>query len=402
MKRRELLLTGGWSCCPARPGRRLGARSSTRRDDRSRSRARRADLRRRAAGDILVFAIAPDKLIGWTTAWREVEKPYVAKKYADLPTLGRLTGRGNTANVEVVLGAKPDVILDYGTVNATYSSLADRVQEQTGTPYLLVDGDFDRMVDSIRLIGQIAQEEKRAAALALYAQDTISDIERRVATIPGGQRPRVYYARGPGTTFPEVPPSITPTFAVVSSSSRPSRIRETAPRRRRRAPAVAPARSRRAPRSRELGDDPLLRRRGDDHRTDAPSWSKTNRAASEDTELQGLRAEQPCPSATVNTSSTPPAGGRATWRATSSMKTATAALSSAPRTVAPRLRTTPSALDLLRRASWDRVEVGAEHRRRLTTPGSRATRLPAPSRCRARRVVLVHLEAERSQLGGIA
>ena len=146
---------------------------------------------------ILVFAIAPDKLIGWTTPWRDAEKPFVARKYAELPTLGRLTGRGNTANVEVVLGAKPDVILDYGIVNPTYVSLADRVQEQTGIPYLLIDGDFDRMVDATRLIGQIAQEEKRAAALAQYSQDTISDIERRVAKIPPGQRPRVYYGRGP-------------------------------------------------------------------------------------------------------------------------------------------------------------------------------------------------------------
>ena len=151
---------------------------------------------------ILVFAIAPDKLIGWTTAWREAEKPFVAKKYAELPTLGRLTGRGNTANVEVVLGAKPDVILDYGIVNPTYTSLADRVQEQTGMPYLLIDGDFDRLADAIRLIGQIAQEEKRAAALAQYAQETVSDIERRVAKIPASQRPRVYYGRGPQGSTP--------------------------------------------------------------------------------------------------------------------------------------------------------------------------------------------------------
>ncbi|HEU0290059.1 MAG TPA: iron ABC transporter substrate-binding protein [Burkholderiales bacterium] len=146
---------------------------------------------------ILVFAIAPEKLIGWTTAWRDAERPFISKKYADLPTLGRLTGRGNTANVEVVLQAKPDVIIDYGTVNATLSSLADRVQQQTGIPYLLLDGDFDRMTDAISLIGVIAGEEKRAEALARYAQDTVVDINQRVAKIPAGQRPRVYYGRGP-------------------------------------------------------------------------------------------------------------------------------------------------------------------------------------------------------------
>jgi len=146
---------------------------------------------------ILVFAIAPDKLIGWTSAWREAERPFIARRYADLPTLGRLTGRGNTANVEVVLQAKPDFIVDYGTVSPTLSSLADRVQEQTGIPYVLLDGEFDRMTEAILLVGRIANEEKRATELARYAQDTVSDINRRIAKISQERRPRVYYGRGP-------------------------------------------------------------------------------------------------------------------------------------------------------------------------------------------------------------
>lgn len=146
---------------------------------------------------ILVFAIAPDKLIGWTSAWREAERPFIARRYADLPTLGRLTGRGNTANVEVVMGAKPDVIIDYGTVSPMLASLADRVQQQTGIPYLLLDGDFDRMVESILQFGRIAGEEKRAEALARYTQETIAEIGRRVTRVPADRQPRVYYGRGP-------------------------------------------------------------------------------------------------------------------------------------------------------------------------------------------------------------
>ncbi len=146
---------------------------------------------------ILVFAIAPDKLLGWTAAWREGERPFIAKRYANLPTLGRLTGRGNTANVEVVLRAKPDLIIDYGTVSPTLASLADRVQQQTGIPYLLLDGDFNRMADAIRQIGVASGEEGQANALARYAQDTVSDINRRVAKVPSSRRPRVYYGRGP-------------------------------------------------------------------------------------------------------------------------------------------------------------------------------------------------------------
>ncbi|WP_348626349.1 hypothetical protein [Aminobacter sp. AP02] len=40
---------------------------------------------------------------------------------------GRLTGKGDTANMQAVLAMKPDIILDVGTVNPTYASLADKV-----------------------------------------------------------------------------------------------------------------------------------------------------------------------------------------------------------------------------------------------------------------------------------
>ena len=43
--------------------------------------------------------------------------------------LGRLTGRGGTANLEVVLATRSDLIFDYGSLAPTYVSLADRVQE---------------------------------------------------------------------------------------------------------------------------------------------------------------------------------------------------------------------------------------------------------------------------------
>lgn len=146
---------------------------------------------------VLAFAVAPDKLMGWTSPFRDAERPFVAPRYADLPAYGRLTGRGNTANVEIVVKAKPDLIIDYGTIRDTYISLADRVQTQTGIPYLLLDGDFDRMAEVIVQFGQIAGEEVRAAALAQYARDTIAAINARIAKIPAAQRPRVYYGRGP-------------------------------------------------------------------------------------------------------------------------------------------------------------------------------------------------------------
>lgn len=71
-----------------------------------------------------VFAIAPDKLTGWTRAMRPNEAQFFDDKYARLPELGRLTGRGNTANVEGILKARTDLIVDVGSTGATLASLA--------------------------------------------------------------------------------------------------------------------------------------------------------------------------------------------------------------------------------------------------------------------------------------
>jgi iron complex transport system substrate-binding protein len=146
---------------------------------------------------ILVFALAPEKLLGWTTPFRPAERPFVPEKYAELPTLGRLTGRGNTANIEVVLAAKPDLIIDYGSVRPTFASLADRVQDQTGIPYILLDGAFERIPESLRRVGDIVGEVARGEAWARYAKSLLDDITARVARIPPGKRARVYYGRGP-------------------------------------------------------------------------------------------------------------------------------------------------------------------------------------------------------------
>jgi iron complex transport system substrate-binding protein len=146
---------------------------------------------------VLVFALAPDKLIGWTRGFREDEAKWVPRKYAELPELGRLTGRGNTANVEVVLKTKPDLIVDVGSTAATFASLADRVQEQTGIPYVLLDGHLDTTVKQIEKMAEVLGTPAEGRALASYASGLLDELKKKIDAIPAKDRPEVYYARGP-------------------------------------------------------------------------------------------------------------------------------------------------------------------------------------------------------------
>lgn len=146
---------------------------------------------------VLVYALAPDRMTGWVMKLSDEARPFIGERWRDLPVHGRLTGRGGTANVEAVLAMKPDLIVDIGVVDETYASLADRVQEQTGIPYVLLDGRFERTAETLRIFGDLLGEGARASALAGYAENAVAGLAAVVAGVPQDERPRVYYGRGP-------------------------------------------------------------------------------------------------------------------------------------------------------------------------------------------------------------
>jgi iron complex transport system substrate-binding protein len=147
---------------------------------------------------VLLYVLAPDKMIGWPRAPYADAMDYIAPEYRDLPEVGRLTGRGDTVNLEILLQSKPDLTFDFGSVRDTYVSLAERVQAQTGIPYLLIDGTFANTPAAVRLLGEVLGVEERAEQIAAYAETTFKQIDAIFAEVPQEGRPRVYLARGPG------------------------------------------------------------------------------------------------------------------------------------------------------------------------------------------------------------
>ena len=94
---------------------------------------------------ILLWSVAPELLAGWVRRPSPAELAFLPPEAAALPEVGRLTGRGGTANTEAVLAQHPDLVIDYGSLGPSYVSLADAVQAQTKLPYLLLDGALARL-----------------------------------------------------------------------------------------------------------------------------------------------------------------------------------------------------------------------------------------------------------------
>src|SRR5215510_5370227 len=133
----------------------------------------------------LILALCTDA--GAQASMRRVAD--AAGRQVELPEYGRLTGRGGTANLENVLKFKPDLIIDSGSTNPSYVSLANTVQEQTKIPYLLLDGRLDKTPASYRMLGQLLGSKDRAERLAAYAEETLNGLSARLASIPDSARP---------------------------------------------------------------------------------------------------------------------------------------------------------------------------------------------------------------------
>lgn len=123
-------------------------------------------------------------------------RAFLAPEVRERPFLGRLSGRGSTMPLEKLLALAPDLILDTGTVDATYLSAAESVNERTGIPYLLVPG---RLADSpwqLSETGRLLGVPQRGAVLAREAVRLLAEA-RGAGDRRGARAPRVYVARGP-------------------------------------------------------------------------------------------------------------------------------------------------------------------------------------------------------------
>lgn len=128
---------------------------------------------------------------------RDQDRPFLLPSTHDLPELGRLTGQGGTVNLEVLLAAEPDLIVDFGTVNPTDIDLANRVQDQTGVPMIRIDGTFAHTPAAIRQLAEVLGVPERGEQLAAYAEAQLARVDAVLAGVPEGARPQVYLARGP-------------------------------------------------------------------------------------------------------------------------------------------------------------------------------------------------------------
>jgi iron complex transport system substrate-binding protein len=149
------------------------------------------------AADVLVFVLAPEKLLGWSAPLSREQRAYIPAKFGQLPIIGG-TVRPNPAEaVQVVARMRPDLIIEAGPVSPEAAARAEQVQQQTGVPYLVLDNDIQATPHTLRILGALLGDAERGNDLGKYADYAIDALRGRLLIAPADERPIVYYGRGP-------------------------------------------------------------------------------------------------------------------------------------------------------------------------------------------------------------
>ena len=145
---------------------------------------------------VLVFVLAPEKLVGWSRPLTRQQQNYLPAKYARLPVVGQLSGLTPTVGADAVARLHPDLIIDTGIVSAEAAARADAIQQQTRIPYILLDGGIQRIPDMLVTVGAMLGVAERGQNLADYARSAIDNLRGRLLVTESTSRPLVYYGRG--------------------------------------------------------------------------------------------------------------------------------------------------------------------------------------------------------------
>ena len=135
---------------------------------------------------MVVFAIAPDRMVGVANAWDESAKSYFDAKYLELPLLGQLYGGKGELNLETLLAAAPYVVIDVGEPKDSMAEDLDALQEQTGIPFVHIDAYLASMDDTYAMLGALLAMPNEAQGLAdycRYAYDKVKAIADSVEKV---------------------------------------------------------------------------------------------------------------------------------------------------------------------------------------------------------------------------
>lgn len=132
---------------------------------------------------IALISLCPEKLSGLAGSFSDPEKKYLKADLTGLPVLGQLYGGKGTMNPEALLKSGAEIVLDIGEPKKNMAEDLDELEEQTGIPFVHIDGTLQSMGEAYRTLGELLNVSEKAEQLAAFydaAYEKVKDVSEKV------------------------------------------------------------------------------------------------------------------------------------------------------------------------------------------------------------------------------
>lgn len=164
-----------------------------------------AEVRRIAVSgplsQVYVLPLAGDLLVGVSNAFASDAEKYLPDALLELPEIGQLYGGKGEMNLEALLSAAPDVVIDVGETKSGTKDDLDALTEQTGIPFVHIYATVGTAADAYRALGELLGREEQAGALAAWCEETLALMEDLMARVDadGARRSLLFCLGDTGT-----------------------------------------------------------------------------------------------------------------------------------------------------------------------------------------------------------
>lgn len=146
---------------------------------------------------IYILPLAGDMLVGVSTAYAKDAQSYLPAYIYEKTEIGQLYGGKGEMDLEALLAAAPDVVIDIGEAKKNTAEDLSVLTDQTGIPFIHIDAAVATAPEAYRTLGKLLDREEKAEELAAWCEETYAMIAAMMERVDAdGARKSMLYCLG--------------------------------------------------------------------------------------------------------------------------------------------------------------------------------------------------------------
>ena len=146
---------------------------------------------------VYIIPLAGDMLVGVSNAFASDAALYLPAYIAEKTEIGQLYGGKGEMDLEALLAAGPEVVIDIGEPKQNTAGDLDALTEQTGIPFIHITATVATAPEAYRTLGRLLDREEKAEELASWGEETYAMIAAMMEKVDAdGARKSLLYCLG--------------------------------------------------------------------------------------------------------------------------------------------------------------------------------------------------------------